>query len=1736
MARRAARKRGQFCLAVALTALLLGFTLVTDPVRAAQSAYSKTEHGGRDNNADGTTGAKRDPNQPSAGYTIDATKFPAGDCIHCHDQHASYNGVEHPANALLAFLTPTNSMCASCHDKPHGASFNLGGFAGWAGTQRTLVYTQSKHGSRTSGLQWVAGQSYAGVLNVLNGNLTAVAPPPGRDKVCEKGDCLNCHSAHGYYPGVAAAALASPAEQTDGLLKSMLTRTMGSQTGASPAESNAMCNYCHDNNQMFGSGGDHDLASKSYWYKGSTGPSTTYTGYKATVHNTSALASNLYPGGSSYAARTGEKGLCLNCHDPHGGAPGGNINGAPGSAAAGNKMLVAPMIDPSTPATRNALCFQCHNTIAGTGAQKFVGQAQFQGSKHGSSTNAYWGRTTDVYNTSATSYNAATAAWGPRSAGDYGLCVNCHNPHTKTVSAVSVNGSTTVPKLLLETYNTGNSTGSGSYSANNNKLCYNCHNEARLTSGSTSRFPRHSLHVNNARAFCNDCHNPHGYNPAQVMGSPPAGARGISFNTSTVTASGQNVTINGTATRGPVWFYGATVSGNANRAGCALSCHGEDHNPQEYTPGAAPAPVKLITPEQPLAGAKVLRALLVVEPGASLPAQVQVAFDAPAKRSKSTPVQVNPVNAAPSRSASGGQECTVDIPLPTWTERSSHAVYIRANEGRDAPWSGTMVGVAPQGGPVVTVGYYLGDAAGQPAPTPGGTPAVPEHSTVYLRVRGPGVASGRVSIDAPGDLNDVADAPLTALTPDDAVIEWTVGKAVDTAGRASVTLKGADGRVTAPAAGAYVFVGDGPRRQSYVDLLSSPEIVNADARSNASVMARVTDANGRPLPGRAVEFRRTAGGGSLMARAPVTDDRGQAEAAYLAGVTAETATFEAVDRATGARGWGYVRLRLQSSIAITLLDSGAQNMALPASERLSLTLQAFPRRLPCDGVSTANLVVMVTDGRGLPKPGVMVSFDTAGDNGRVLASHPVTDITGRADAVYVAGRRPGDATIVAKDAMTGASATTTITLNSSGAAKVTLDAAPTVLPADGRSMSQVVVRVKDLAGQPVAGADVILSTQSGYGTLATREATTDAVGEVLTVFAAGQMAGIDAVVATVVSPIPGDPEDSSSSVSGLAPGRFAPAGAGGSPSGSRGGAGGGTGGGAGATAAGGGAVVAGGFGWDFSEGSGSFFGLKDIGLPTPLVTVLNNLSVVYSRWDEFLTLNSADTGSKFRRLSADTWSIRFKRPLRLGIGGLTVSYDMDSGETAQYGWLSRYSRSRATVRSSSRYLDVAATVTGNDTDGEDLRSGLTMRGRASDTYLGATLRPPHWPTVTLSHYSTHLDSTSGAMGYNAGIKRTNLSLYRQFGPIGLQWTSSQTTQNQGYGTGVLRSSFRYSNAGLVLTRDILKGLSVDLSLNRTGTSTEGVAATRDTTQTNSSFQFRFTPLANMTLSGATNGSDVSDSTNTAGAYSSSDQSLEFAYQPLASLGLSAGLRSDGASVAGQRSNLSGSHYGASMRLSPRVNIGFTKTRTAEPDLGPSVGFQSDNTAVQLVHTRILPLTDMIVGWSKIRGASTTNDSDIGTWSARFLSQVRYDMRFSAGLSNSTVSGASDGIGFDLDSRTRDMGLTWTPNRWTQADFLITELTQLGQGATSTSRLTTFRLSTMLSRRSYVVFEAADNVLDQQLLVPTSLGQSLRGSRFSLRLNCIAGLGTTLFGQYERSRDDASASSISRFRMGVSTGF
>ncbi len=145
-------------------------------------------------------------------------------------------------------------------------------------------------------------------------------------------------------------------------------------------------------------------------------------------------------------------------------------------------------------------------------------------------------------------------------------CSDCHqNPNSATEGS-GPHGSPLL-HILNGTSNYSTVMVNNSPVVPNSQVCFTCHNYATYVTGgssSASHFPLHSYHMNKTwGTTCYTCHDSHGSEQQHL----------INFDTSVVTPMGAR-------NSQTAWYYDPATG----RAGCWLTCHGQGHDPKEYTP------------------------------------------------------------------------------------------------------------------------------------------------------------------------------------------------------------------------------------------------------------------------------------------------------------------------------------------------------------------------------------------------------------------------------------------------------------------------------------------------------------------------------------------------------------------------------------------------------------------------------------------------------------------------------------------------------------------------------------------------------------------------------------------------------------------------------------------------------------------------------------------------------------------------------------------------------------------------------------------------------------------------------------------------------------------------------------------------------------------------------------------------------------------------------------------------
>lgn len=270
----------------------------------------------------------------------------------------------------------------------------------------------------------------------------------------------------------------------------------------------------------------------------------------------------------------------------------------------------------------------------------------------------------------------------------------------------------------------------------------------------------------------------------------------------------------------------------------------------------------------------------------------------------------------------------------------------------------------------------------------------------------------------------------------------------------------------------------------------------------APLVVRAVDADGRPVAGQLVNFRVTAGGGSVFAGSAITNAAGVAQERWTLGPTAaDTQRVEAraIDPETGA--------------AIVFAQFKAVGRAAPTA---TLTLVSGSAQSgPVGSPLADSLVVEARDRFGNRVAGATVSWTVTAGGGTLALSTTTTDASGRSAAHWILGMR--------LDATHGATATIAGIAPVSFTAVPTLPASAVVEVAAGHAQSDTVgqqlpamlaARVRLASGASVIGATVSWNVEGPSGTALPAAAKTDDEGIARASWTLGTTAGTQYVRAS----------------------------------------------------------------------------------------------------------------------------------------------------------------------------------------------------------------------------------------------------------------------------------------------------------------------------------------------------------------------------------------------------------------------------------------------------------------------------------------------------------------------------------------------------------------------------------------------------------------------------------------------
>ena len=297
-----------------------------------------------------------------------------------------------------------------------------------------------------------------------------------------------------------------------------------------------------------------------------------------------------------------------------------------------------------------------------------------------------------------------------------------------------------------------------------------------------------------------------------------------------------------------------------------------------------------------------------------------------------------------------------------------------------------------------------------------------------------------------------------------------------------------------------VLPGPGSNASSAADI----EIVKGNGQTGAagtmlpdSIVVKVTDGAGTPLPGQRVEFSPTASGSEVTPSTATTNADGIAGARWVLGST---------------RGTQIVIARVAES---TDLQTAFEASVVSATAR---RIEAVSGDNQTGTVGTAlpdPLVVLVTDQFGNPVEGVSVLWSSTG--GVVSPRSSPTGSDGLAQASWVLGSSTGIQTATASsDELDGSPVTFTGTAQPGSANGLVRVGGNAQSAEPGEELDKpLVVRLVDREGNGVAGQPVTWVVGVGGGTVASTTTITDGDGEAEARWTLGPNPGLNTLNAVV---------------------------------------------------------------------------------------------------------------------------------------------------------------------------------------------------------------------------------------------------------------------------------------------------------------------------------------------------------------------------------------------------------------------------------------------------------------------------------------------------------------------------------------------------------------------------------------------------------------------------------------------
>ena len=266
-------------------------------------------------------------------------------------------------------------------------------------------------------------------------------------------------------------------------------------------------------------------------------------------------------------------------------------------------------------------------------------------------------------------------------------------------------------------------------------------------------------------------------------------------------------------------------------------------------------------------------------------------------------------------------------------------------------------------------------------------------------------------------------------------------------------------------------------------------------------VVEVLDESGRPIGGQSVTWTVVQGLGTMSPTSSVTNAAGEARSFLQVGPTP-----------------GMQRVR--STLGVLAPVEFTATAVAPAASQLAI-VSGNNQEAMVGAPLPQQVVVRATDANGAPVAGATITFTVTAGGGTVQPGIVMTGANGSAATTWTLGTAAGAQTLSATATGTNTVVFTATARENSPASLMIVSGSGQTGPVSTILPAPLVVRLRDGAGAPVAGATVLFSAVGTNGTVTPTSATTNVDGETSTSWRLGTLAGTQTAIvsATGVAPV-----------------------------------------------------------------------------------------------------------------------------------------------------------------------------------------------------------------------------------------------------------------------------------------------------------------------------------------------------------------------------------------------------------------------------------------------------------------------------------------------------------------------------------------------------------------------------------------------------------------------------------------